>query len=71
MGLFLPEDRKIITHEYADNHQEKHPAYVRKLSSMVDRLDLMGYTLNRAEKNIKESIHPDITTAIGPEIKLK
>jgi len=61
MGLFLPEDRKIIAYEYADNHKENYPAYVRKLSSIVERLDLMGYTLNRAEKEIKECIHPDIT----------
>lgn len=61
MGLFLPEDKKTIPYKNTNNHKENHPAYVRKLSSMVERLELMGYTLNRAEKEIKACIHPDIT----------
>ena len=61
MGLFRPEDRKISVYKYADNEIEKYPAYVRKLANIVESLDLMGYTLSRAEEEIKACIHPDIS----------
>ena len=53
--LFLPSDLKAATYYYADNIRERKPAYVRKLESVKQRLELLGYTMQGCRDHFLES----------------
>jgi len=44
--LFLRSDIASATYYYAEGQTETKPAYVRKLGSVIKRLDLLGYTVD-------------------------
>lgn len=48
--LFLPEDVKDVTYFYANNERELKPGYARPLRSVVQRLELLGYSISKCKK---------------------
>lgn len=54
-ALFVAADRKESDYFYADEIVERKPAFVRPLRSIVDRLDLLGYTLAECKGMYEES----------------
>jgi hypothetical protein len=48
--LYLRTDLADALYYYADNYRERKPAYVRTLSSVVRRLELLGYTLSECRR---------------------
>lgn len=49
-ALFKPDDVRPAPYYYADEVIEEKPAFVRRLGSMVRRLDLLGFTLQDCER---------------------
>lgn len=54
-ALFVATDRRETDYFYADEIVERKPAFVRPLRSIVDRLDLLGYTLADCRELYEES----------------
>ena len=59
--LFQPSDKTTIEKHYDDDTKENHPCFSVQLSKLKDRLDLLGYTLQRAEVELKNCIHPNFS----------
>lgn len=55
-ALFKPNDVQPAPYYYADGVIEDKPAFVRRLHSVVRRLDLLGYTLRDCERLYEESV---------------
>ncbi len=54
-ALFVAADRKKAKYFYSDETFKRKPAFVRPLRSIVDRLDLLGYTLADCKGLYEES----------------
>jgi hypothetical protein len=54
-ALFIASDRTETDYFYADDVVERKPAFVRPLRSIVDRLALLGYTLEDCRRIYEES----------------
>lgn len=69
--LFLKNDIAPATYYYAEGHEKIQPAYVRKLSSVVKRLELLGYTLANCKRYYEEAVqevpsyYPDVDISFG------
>ncbi len=63
-ALFLKGDIQPAIYYYADDVQESQPAYVRKLGSVIKRLDLLGFSLPECRRIYDGSIErsPDCYT---------
>jgi hypothetical protein len=48
--LFLPGDIKNVTYYYADNEREIKSGYARLLCSVVNRLELLGYSISKCKQ---------------------
>ena len=64
--LFLPTDRKPVTHHYVDSEteavvEELRPGFARPLRSVKRRIELLGYTLSEAKRRFETdaSMVPD------------
>jgi hypothetical protein len=64
--LFLPSDRKPVTHHYVDEEthapiEELKPGFARPLRSVKRRIELLGYTLREAKRHFETDpqIFPD------------
>lgn len=67
-GLFLPSDRTEADYFYADETVERRPAFVRRLRSVVDRLDLLGYTLADCQElyeTLVDTTHDDAAPVVS------
>jgi hypothetical protein len=53
--LFLPGDIAPAIYYYAEGHQETQSAFVRKLRSVIKRLELLGYTMDECRRHYEES----------------
>jgi hypothetical protein len=53
--LFLPGDNKEATYYYANGVTYKQPAYLRKLSSVKNRLDLLGYSIEHCRQSYEQN----------------
>src|SRR6185503_2926583 len=68
-ALFAPDDVRPAPYYYADGVIEEKPAFVRRLGSMVRRLDMLGFTLQACESLYDEMVEqaprfypsPDLT----------
>lgn len=54
--LFLETDKAPATYYYAEGQTEIKPAYVRKLGSVIKRLDLLGYTVDGCGRHYQNCI---------------
>ena len=54
-SLFLPGDIKPVPYYYADDRKEMRPGYARHLSSVVRRLELLGFTLSACRRYFTEA----------------
>lgn len=54
--LFLKSDIAPAIYYYAEGHEESQPAFVRKLRSVIKRLELLGYTMNECRCRYEESM---------------
>jgi len=67
--LFLKDDVAPAIYYYAEGHEVTRPAYVRKLRSVVKRLELLGYSLANCKRYYEESVrevpnyYPDVGTS--------
>lgn len=66
--LFKPEDIHPITYYYAENHQKKKSGFMRKLQSVVKRLELLGYTLSECRELYGEAVRQIPDYYPGPAI---
>ncbi len=62
--LFLPTDRKPISHHYVDEETQEpiedlKPGFSRSLRSVKRRIELLGYTLSEARRCFEEPAVPD------------
>lgn len=58
--LFLPDDIKNVTYYYADDVTEQKPGYARSLRSVLQRLELLGYSLEGCERMYQDlADHPE------------
>ena len=58
-ALYLPEDKKDIPYYYSDEEEiviEMKEGYSRKLSSIKERLDLLGYSIENCKNQYEELI---------------
>lgn len=65
--LFLPGDRRPVTHHYFDSDseaivEEMRPGFARPLRSVKRRIELLGYTLAEAKRLYEEAVEtvPDL-----------
>jgi hypothetical protein len=54
--LFLKSDIAPAIYYYTEGHEESQPAFVRKLRSVIKRLELLGYTMNECRCRYEESV---------------
>jgi hypothetical protein len=54
--LFLKGDIAPAIYYYAEGHEESQPAFVRKLRSVIKRLELLGYTMTEYKCRYEESV---------------
>ena len=54
-NLFLPGDIRPVPYYYADDCEETLPGFARQLSSVVRRLELLGFTLSACRKQFDEA----------------
>lgn len=65
--LFLKSDIAPAIYYYAEGHEESKPAFVRRLRSVIKRLELLGYTMNECRCRYEESVEeiPDYYPDFG------
>ncbi|MFA4932186.1 MAG: HEPN/Toprim-associated domain-containing protein [Caldisericia bacterium] len=66
--LFLKTDVAPATYYYAEGHTETQPAYVRKLGSVIRRLDLLGYTITECGRDYRHCIESTPEGDAAPEM---
>lgn len=55
-ALFAPDDVGMSQYYYADDVIEEKPAFVRRLGSIVRRLDMLGFTMQDCERLFEEMV---------------
>jgi len=69
--LFLRTDIASATYYYAEGQTEIKPAYVRKLGSVIKRLDLLGYTVDGCDRRYRHWIESTPACDATPEISFE